>query len=177
MAALAIPSIGVALPVYHGTEPETLAHGVGHLYGSGLPVGGEGNHSVLTGHSGLIDATLFDRLPEVKVGDKFYLNVLGEDFTYQVDEINTVLPEDTSKIQPIADRDLVTLITCTPYGVNSHRLLVRGTRVPNDPVETHSAFDAAAGLWQWWMIAAAVAIVLALLALLWLWLRNRKKQE
>lgn len=123
-----IPAIGVNLPIYHGTEESTLDRGVGHLLGSSLPVGGTGTHCVLTGHSGLAGQKMFSDLSLLKEGDIFFLRVLGQALAYKVVEIYTVLPEDTGKLTIDAGRDLCTLVTCTPYGVNSHRLLIRGER-------------------------------------------------
>lgn len=177
MGALSIPVIDSKLPVYHGTETETLHNGVGHLYGSALPVGGEGTHSILTAHTGLTTATLFDRLDEVEVGDAFYLDVMGEILKYEVDQITTVLPEEISDVQPVEGEDLVTLVTCTPYGVNTHRLLVRGTRVPVGPEESQEAFENGAGLWQPWMIGVVIAVAVVLLLVLWLTLRERRKRS
>ena len=128
MGYVEIPAIGVNLPIYHGTEESTLDRGVGHLLGSSLPVGGTGTHCVLTGHSGLAGQKMFSDLNLLKAGDIFFLRVLGQKLAYKVCEINTVLPEDTGKLTIDAGRDLCTLVTCTPYGVNSHRLLVRGER-------------------------------------------------
>lgn len=128
MGYIEIPAIGVSLPVYHGTEESTLDHGVGHLLGSSLPVGGAGAHCVLTGHSGLAGQKMFSDLNLLKAGDLFFLRVLGQTLAYRVTDIYTVLPEDTSKLTIDAGRDLCTLVTCTPYGVNSHRLLLRGER-------------------------------------------------
>ena len=128
MGYVEIPAIGVNLPIYHGTEESTLDRGVGHLLGSSLPVGGTGTHCVLTGHSGLAGQKMFSDLNLLKEGDIFFLRVLGQTLAYKVCEINTVLPEDTGKLTIDAGRDLCTLVTCTPYGVNSHRLLVRGER-------------------------------------------------
>ena len=128
MGYVEIPAIGVNLPIYHGTEESTLDRGVGHLLGSSLPVGGTGNHCVLTGHSGLAGQKMFSDLNLLKAGDIFFLRVLGQKLAYKVCEINTVLPEDTGKLTIDAGRDLCTLVTCTPYGVNSHRLLIRGER-------------------------------------------------
>lgn len=128
MAVVEIPCIGVKLPVYHGTTNEVLEKGIGHLEGSSLPIGGTGTHAVLTGHTGLSSAKLFTDLTELKKGDLFYIHVLGEILAYEVDDINVVLPEDTGKLTILPGEDHVTLLTCTPYGVNSHRLLVRGTR-------------------------------------------------
>ena len=128
MGYVEIPAIGVNLPIYHGTEESTLDRGVGHLLGSSLPVGGLGTHCVLTGHSGLAGQKMFSDLNLLKEGDIFFLRVLGQKLAYKVVDIYTVLPEDTSKLTIDAGRDLCTLVTCTPYGVNSHRLLLRGER-------------------------------------------------
>ncbi len=134
MGYVEIPKIDVNLPVYHGTSEEVLQKGVGHLLGSSLPIGGEGFHSVLTGHSGLAGARLFSDLDQLALGDCFYLHVLGETLAYEVTEINTVLPYETDLLLAESEEDLCTLVTCTPYGVNSHRLLVRGSRVPYEKV-------------------------------------------
>lgn len=128
MGYVEIPAIGVNLPIYHGTEESTLDRGVGHLLGSSLPVGGTGTHCVLTGHSGLAGQKMFSDLNLLKAGDLFFLRVMGETLAYRVTDIYTVLPEDTGKLTIDAGRDLCTLVTCTPYGVNSHRLLLRGER-------------------------------------------------
>ena len=129
MGYVEIPKIQVNLPIYHGTSETVLEEGVGHLIGSSLPVGGEGTHSVLTGHSGVAGKKLFSDLDQLQVGDVFYIKVLGETLAYEVTEINTVLPHETELLELVHGEDLCTLITCTPFGVNSHRLLVRGTRV------------------------------------------------
>ena len=128
MGYVEISVIGVNLPIYHGTEESTLDRGVGHLLGSSLPVGGTGTHCVLTGHSGLAGQKMFSDLNLMNAGDVFFLRVLGQTLAYKVVEIYTVLPEDTGKLTIDAGRDLCTLVTCTPYGVNSHRLLLRGER-------------------------------------------------
>ena len=128
MGYVEIPAIGVNLPIYHGTEESTLDRGVGHLLGSSLPVGSTGTHCVLTGHSGLAGQKMFSDLNLLKEGDIFFLCVLDETLAYRVTDIYTVLPEDTGKLTIDAGRDLCTLVTCTPYGVNSHRLLLRGER-------------------------------------------------
>ena len=170
MAQVIIPSIDVNLPVYHGTNDRTLEQGVGHLFGSSLPVGGDGNHAVLTGHTGLTNATLFDNLTKLKKGDSFYINSYGEHLKYEVDQIKTVRPEETDDLRAQSGRDLVTLITCTPYGINSHRLLVRGTRVPLVPAEEEKTFQRDSGIvWQWWMVAALTVAALAV-AFLIFWL-------
>ena len=129
MGYVQIPKIGVELPIYHGTTEEKLDKGVGHLLGTSLPVGGVGTHSVLTGHSGLAGTRMFSDLDQLKVGDVFYVRVLDETHAYMILDINTVLPEDTSKLEIDPQRESVTLVTCTPFGVNTHRLLVRGERI------------------------------------------------
>ncbi len=129
MGYIQIPSIDVKLPIYHGTSAEVLAKGVGHLPQSAFPIGGEGNHSVLTGHTGLPSAELFTDIIKLKEGDYFYIHILNRVLAYQVDQIKVVLPEETEELLPVAGKDYCTLVTCTPYGINSHRLLVRGERV------------------------------------------------
>ena len=130
MGTVEIPKIGVSLPIYHGTDAETLEKGVGHLRQTALPIGGEGIHAVLTGHTGLPNAKMFDGLTKLEIGDKFYIHVLGETLVYEVDALNVVKPEEVELLDPVPGEDHVTLLTCTPYGVNTHRLLVRGIRVP-----------------------------------------------
>lgn len=127
---ITIPKIDVNLPIYHGTSPEVLEKGVGHIEQTSFPLGGESTHSVLTGHRGMPNAVLFTDLDKVEKGDKFYLHILDEVLAYQVDQIKVVEPEETSDLKIIEGKDYCTLITCTPYAINSHRLLVRGVRVP-----------------------------------------------
>ena len=129
MATIEIPKIKVDLPIYHGTDEETLAKGVGHLQGSSLPIGGAGTHSILTGHSGLPGKTLFTDLTKLKPGDVFFINIMNRRLVYQVDRTQVIVPTDLSSLGIEPDKDYATLITCTPYGVNDHRLLVRGVRV------------------------------------------------
>ena len=129
MGYIQIPKIGVEMPIYHGTAEETLDKGVGHLLGTSLPVGGIGTHCVLTGHSGLAGTRMFSDLDQLNKGDVFYVRVLDETHAYMIMDINTVLPEDTSKLEIDPQRESVTLVTCTPFGVNTHRLLVRGERI------------------------------------------------
>ena len=135
MGYVEIPSIQVNLPIYHGTDSETLERGIGHLRGSSLPIGGASTHSVLSGHSGLAGQKMFTDLLQVKEGDVFYLHVLGETLAYQVISLNTVLPYDTSLLGITPDADLCTLITCTPLAVNTHRLLVTGERIPYESAQ------------------------------------------
>jgi len=128
MGYIEIPRTDTYLPISHGTEAETLEKSVGHVIGSSLPIGGEGTHSVLSGHSGMSDQKMFSDLEELHLGDIFYLHVLNETLAYKVTSIDTVLPEATSLLGIEPDKDMVTLVTCTPFGVNTHRLLVRGER-------------------------------------------------
>jgi sortase A len=130
MGYVVIDKIGVNLPIYHGTGETVLEEGVGHLIGSSLPIGGTSTHAVLTGHSGVAGKKLFSDIDQLVVGDVFLLFVLDETLAYKVTEINTVLPHETELLKLVKGEDLCTLVTCTPFGVNSHRLLVRGTRIP-----------------------------------------------
>jgi sortase A len=134
-----IPKINVYLPVQHGTGAETLEKSVGHVVGTSLPVGGSSTHAVLSAHSGMAPAKLFSDIDQLTVGDMFYIHVLGEVLAYKVDAIHTVLPTDTSRLQIEGGKDQVTLVTCTPFGVNTHRLLVRGHRVPYVPEQEATA--------------------------------------
>ena len=131
MGYISIPKLQVELPIYHGTAEPVLQVAVGHLEGTSLPIGGIGNHSVLSAHSGLPRAKLFTDLNKMEIGDTFSITVLDRELTYQVDQILVVEPRDVEALYPVEGRDLCTLITCTPYGINSHRLLVRGQRVEN----------------------------------------------
>ena len=133
MAYVDIPKINVYLPVQHGTDADTLERAVGHVVGTSLPVGGSSTHSVLSAHSGMASSKLFSDIDQLAEGDTFYIHVLGDTLAYKVDSIHTVLPTDTSQLQIEDGKDLVTLVTCTPFGVNTHRLLVRGHRVPYVP--------------------------------------------
>ena len=180
MATIKIPSIDVNLPIYHGTDTATLDKGIGHLFGTALPVGGESTHTVLTGHTGLGNATMFDQLTSVKMGDYFYIETAGRHLKYQVTDIRVVLPHETESLNKVEGKDLATLITCTPYGVNTHRLLVTGERVPMD--EAAVAAEAAqvkGSVMKPWMIAvlASVVVILAVAGILWLRSRKRKDEE
>lgn len=130
MGCLEIPSIGVLLPIYHGVSETVLGKGVGHIPSTPFPIGGNGNHSVLTGHTGLPSAELFTGLSRLQIGDVFYIRISGKTLTYTVDSILTVTPSETDMLVHIPGEDYCTLVTCTPYGINSHRLLVRGSRSP-----------------------------------------------
>jgi sortase A len=129
MGYIRIPKIGVELPIFHGTKGMTMETAVGHMEQSSLPVGGPGSHCMLAGHRGLMSVMIFTHLDELQEGDTFTLRVLNETMTYEVDQIRAVLPNDVSSLIIVPGQDLCTLITCTPYGINTHRLLVRGHRV------------------------------------------------
>lgn len=131
MGYIEIEKIGVSLPIYHGTEDSVLQIAVGHLNWTSLPIGGESTHAVLSGHRGLPSAKLFTNLDKMEVGDTFVIRILDEIYTYKVDQISIVLPQDTENLRVVEGKDYVTLVTCTPYGINTHRLLVRGTRTEN----------------------------------------------
>ena len=149
MAYVDIPQIGVYLPVQHGTNAETLERSVGHVVGTSLPVGGESTHAVLSAHSGMASAKLFSDIDQLAEGDTFYIHVLGDTLAYEVDGINTVLPTDTSLLQIEEGKDFVTLVTCTPFGVNTHRLLVRGHRVPYVPEQKAETAEAQKATSSW----------------------------
>ena len=141
MAYVDIPKINVYLPVQHGTEADTLEKSVGHVVGTSLPVGGSSTHAVLSAHSGMASSKLFSDIDQLAAGDVFYIHVLGDTLAYKVDAIHTVLPTDTSLLQIEDSKDYVTLVTCTPFGVNTHRLLVRGHRVPYVPEQEAEAAE------------------------------------
>ena len=135
MGYVEIPAIDVFLPVSHGTGTKALEQGTGHLYGTSLPVGGSGTHAVLAAHTGIATKLLFTDLDQLKEGDHFYLHIMGDTLAYQVDQILVVTPDETEYLEITEEEDYVTLVTCTPYGINSHRLLVRGTRVPYEEMQ------------------------------------------
>lgn len=142
MGYISIPKLGVELPLYHGISAEVLNVACGHLEGTSLPIGGESTHCVLSAHRGLPHAKLFTELDKMEVGDTFTITVLNRTVTYQVDQIKVVLPNETNDVQIVAGEDLCTLLTCTPYGINSHRLLVRGTRIKNAAPVLHVTSNA-----------------------------------
>lgn len=165
MGRIKIPSIKADLPIYHGTTDDVLASGVGHLQGSALPVGGEGMHSVLTAHRGLATAELFTHLDEVKLGDTFTLEIFGEVLSYEVFETQVVRPEDTQTLNPIRGRDFVTLVTCTPLGINTHRILVTAERIfptPQGDLDAAGADPEVPGF-PWWIYGLAAAVAFAAL--------------
>ena len=174
MGRITIPSIDSDLPIYHGTTEDVLNKGIGHLYGSSLPVGGEGTHAVMTGHTGLPGATLWDNLKDIKEGQAVYLDVAGQKMKYEVSKKEVVLPDETSKLKPEPGIDQITLVTCTPYGINSHRLLVTAHRVPMDDEDV---FSKTYSPWQWWMTAALCIVALVIILVLAAWIRSRKKKK
>lgn len=181
MGRIIIPSIEVDLPIYHGTSDTVLERGIGHLEGTSLPVGGISTRSVLTGHRGLANAEMFSNLDEVAVGDTFSVAILGEVFTYRVRDIKVIAPEETESIRPEAGKDLMTLITCTPLGVNSHRILVTGERVIPSPQEDKDLALAEPNLphFPWWIVWMVAAFSFMLI---YIWfsgkpMRSRHKQD
>lgn len=178
MCYLEIPRINIRIPVYHGTDDEVLTKGAGHLAGSSLPVGGEGTHAVIAAHRGLPSAPLFTDLDLLEVGDQFYLYVLDETLAYEVDQILVVEPDETDSLVTVEGEDYVTLVTCTPYGVNTQRLLVRGHRVEYDEerYEEETAKKSFSLATSYWLVAAAGLLVVAVFAMLTRWhFRHGKK--
>ncbi|MDO5748006.1 MAG: class C sortase [Actinomycetaceae bacterium] len=176
MGRVTIPKIMVNLPIYHGTQAETLERGIGHLFGSSLPVGGKGTHAVITGHTGLSNMTLFDDLTKLTKGDDVYIQVANRRLKYRVISTHVVLPTDVSLLRPIEGKDLLTMLTCTPYGINTHRLLVTAESVPLDEKDKELMDNPPGPPWKWWMIVivAGVAILIPVLAVLF---RRRWRQK
>ena len=170
-----IPAINCSLPIYHGTDEATLQIAVGHIAGTSLPVGGKSTHCVLSGHRGLPSAKLFTNLDQLTEGDLFMLRVLDKTLTYEVDQIRIVEPQDTSDLEIQKGKDLCTLVTCTPYGVNTHRLLVRGHRVKNKDTGSIRATADAMQI-DPVIIAPLVAVPMLLLLLIVLLVRTRRKR-
>lgn len=181
MGYITIPKIGVELPVYHGTSDGVLQVAAGHLEGSSLPVGGAGTHAVISAHRGLPSAKLFTNLDELEVGDTFTITVLDRVLTYEVDQISIVLPTETDLLQPVEGKDYVTLMTCTPYGINTHRLLVRGKRIENAENQKHIRVTADALRIEPVIVAPALAVPMLLVMLVVMLavphLRKRKNQR
>ena len=176
MGYIEIPAIGCSLPIYHGTDEAVLQIAVGHLAETSLPVGGESTHTVLSGHRGLPSAKLFTDLDKVVVGDRFLLQILDETLTYEVDQILIVLPHEVDALAIEEGMDLCTLVTCTPYGINSHRLLVRGHRVENEAEEKTVRVTADALQIEPTLVAVALAVpVLLILLVLLLFTTRRRK--
>ncbi len=177
MGYIEIPEIDCSLPIYHGTEESVLQVAVGHLEWSNLPVGGEGTHCVLSGHRGLPSAKLFTNLDKLAVGDTFLLRVLDEVLTYEVDQILIVEPEQVDALGIVPGEDYCTLVTCTPYGINTHRLLVRGHRVENTPEAARMHVTADATQFDPLLVAPVLAIPVLLLLLIILLLPKRQSKS
>jgi len=177
MGYIDIPSINVMLPIYHGTEEKVRAIAIGHLDWTSLPVGGESTHCVVSGHRGLPSARLFTDLDQMAVGDYFMLNILDEVLTYEVDQIRIVEPENTDDLLIQEGKDLCTLVTCTPYGVNTHRLLVRGHRVDNLEHAQVVRITADAVVIEKLVVAPFVLVPILLLMLIWLMLPKKKSNR
>lgn len=177
MGYIEIPSIDCTLPIYHGTDEGVLQIAVGHLDWTSLPIGGESTHCVLSGHRGLPSAKLFTNLDKLVVGDVFMLRILDEVLTYEVDQILIVEPNDMDALQMVPGQDLCTLVTCTPYGINSHRLLVRGHRIDNIPEAKIVHVTADATQIEPMIVAPIVAIPMLLMLLLFLLLPKTKKKS
>ena len=172
-----IPKISVALPIYHGTDEGVLQIAIGHIEGSSLPVGGAGTHCVLSGHRGLPSAKLFTNLDELVIGDEFVIRVLDETLTYEVDQIRIVEPGDLSDLEIEEGKDLCTLVTCTPYGINTHRLLVRGHRVENKKEAKSIRVTADAIQIDPQLVAPVAAVPMLLILLIWLLVHSRNRKS
>lgn len=176
MSYIEIPSIKCSLPIYHGTDEAVLQIAVGHIEGSSLPVGGVNTHCVLSGHRGLPSAKLFSDLDKLEEGDLFMIRTLDQTLTYEVDQIRIVLPEEIDDLKIVEGEDLCTLVTCTPYGINTHRLLVRGHRVANQEDAENIRVTAEAMQVDTRIVAAFVAVPILLVLLIWLLVSTRKKR-
>ncbi|KXO04340.1 sortase [Bacillus thuringiensis] len=176
MGYVEIPKIKVKLPIYQGTSEEVLSRGIGHLNKSSLPIGGKGTHTVLTGHRGLPSAVLFTDLDKVKESDIFYIHSLDKILAYQVDQIKVVLPSETEDLLIVNNQDYATLLTCTPYGINTHRLLVRGHRVPYEATRKgkHSENHTASPIVENWEIIMAVGILF--IGLVSIFMKRKRKK-
>ena len=177
MGYVEIPKIDCSLPIYHGTEESVLQIAIGHLEWSSLPVGGESTHCVLSGHRGLPSAKLFTNLDKLQEGDVFMLRVLDEVLTYEVDQIRIVLPDEVEELAIKEGEDLCTLFTCTPYGINTHRLLVRGRRVEGESSLPTINVANEAYIIDPIIVAPAAAVPMLLLLLIWLLVKYRKKKS
>ncbi len=179
MGYIRIPKMQVELPIYHGTSESVLQTGVGHFQGTSLPVGGDSSHAVLTGHRGLPSKKLFTDMDQMEKGDVFYVKILGETFAYEVDQIVTVLPTQTNELTIVQGQDYVTLVTCTPYAVNTHRLLVRGHRIPYEEAVTIAADETVEAQmpFQMKMLIGAVILLLILLFIVIIYSLCHKKER
>lgn len=172
MGSIEIPAIQVNIPIFQGTGEKALQSGAGFWLGTSLPTGGPSTHCVLTAHNGLVKAKMFTDLDKLQVGDQFTLHILDRDLTYQVDQILVTEPEDTSALQIVEGKDYVTLYTCTPYGINTHRLLVRGVRVEGDGSSNGTDWNSI--ILSGWLLGFILFLLLLLLAALFYWKRRKK---
>ena len=177
MGYITISKIGVELPIYHGTSDSVLQIAAGHLEGTSLPVGGKSTHAVISAHRGLPSAKLFTNLDRLEVGDVFTITILDRVLTYEVDNISIVLPTETDNLKVVDGKDYVTLMTCTPYGINTHRLLVRGRRITTPDKLKHIRVTADAVKIEPIITAPIIALPLLLVLLLWLLFSNRKRKS
>jgi len=177
IGVLAIPKIGVRLPIYHGTSATVLQSGVGHLPGSSLPVGGPGTHAVLSGHRGLPSAELLTNIDQLVAGDQFQITILDQTLVYEVDQISTVAPEDLSQLSIVPGQDYVTLVTCTPYGVNTQRLLVRGHRVPTSSQLLSAESGQVVDTSSWTVVLVALAAITAVAIMLIKTFKGKRKSR
>lgn len=179
MGALEIPKISLYLPIYHGTSAEVLEKGIGHLEGSSMPIGGKNTHAVLTGHRGLPSAELFSNLDQLERDDEFYIHILGKTLAYKVFNVETVRPEETGHLTIAKGQDRVTLVTCTPYGINTHRLLVHAKRVPY--TEQKDKNTSKSNLWNWLLkqktFLASTAVLVLLIIYSLFHRKNKKKRK
>jgi sortase A len=176
MGIVEIPVLGTELPIAHGTDARTLEHYVGHVPGSSLPVGGQNTHAVLSGHSGMAASRMFSDLEKLRPGDCFVIRVLGQELCYRIDQIETVLPDDTSGLGIERGKDYVTLVTCTPCGVNTHRLLVRGVRIPKEEMPALPA-ETTAGRTAWIRTAVFIAAGVCAVSLTAFLIIRRRRTE
>ena len=187
---ITIPKINVNLPIYEGTDEAVLRKGVGHMAMTSYPLGGENTHCVLTGHRGLPEAVLFTDLDQLEVGDKFYLHMLDEVLAYQVDQVKVVLPSETSDLEIVEGMDLCTLVTCTPYGINSHRLLVRGVRaeytgeeeesaaiIQYQQLQTGTIVRRLLNIWPWMLMALVGIVGMEILLMVLIVRRYRRRRK
>ena len=180
IAYIDIPKINVYLPIYHGVSENVLQSGIGHMEKTSLPVGGKGTHCVLTGHTGLVRTKMFDDIKKLKLGDKFFIHVLDEVLAYKVDNIKVVLPDEVDSLKIDENEDYITLVTCTPYMINTHRLLVRGTRTELEATDEEIINDSIPKekqQVQLWKIVVFIVIVLFIFIILLLLLIKRKEKH
>lgn len=183
MGSVEIPGQDIYLPIYHGTDSVSLEKGAGHLQNSSLPVGGKGTHAVISGHTALPTAELFTDLDQVEKGDVFYIHILKETLAYRVYDIETVLPEQVESLGIVQGRDLVTLVTCTPYGINSHRLLIHAERTVYDGEQGDQAAAMQKSLWQWllsqktFLLSAGLILIVLLYGIIRFIRRIRKNSR